>query len=32
MAIIEVRNVSYSYDGKKDVLTNISVAFEEGKM
>lgn len=30
--MIETRNVTYSYDGKKPVLKNISVQFEMGKM
>lgn len=30
--MIETRNVTYSYDGKKPVLKNVSVQFEMGKM
>lgn len=32
MGIIELCNVTYSYDGKKTILENISAEFETGKM
>ena len=32
MSIMEVRSVTYSYDGTKNVLNDISVSFEEGKV
>ncbi|MBM6919657.1 ATP-binding cassette domain-containing protein [Phocea massiliensis] len=32
MSIMEVRSVTYSYDGTKNVLDDISVSFEEGKV
>ena len=32
MSLMELSSVSYSYDGKKMVLTDISAAFEERKM
>ncbi len=31
MSVLEARNVSYSYDGKREILKNISVKFETGK-
>ncbi len=32
MSIMEVRDVSYSYDGKKNVLNHVSASFEEGNV
>lgn len=32
MGIIEMKNVCYSYDGRQNVLQNVSVSFEEGKL
>ena len=32
MSFFELRNITYSYDGKKDVLKDVSALFEQGKM
>lgn len=32
MSIMEMRGVRYSYDNKRDVLKNVNVSFEAGKM
>lgn len=32
MAIMELKRVRYSYEGKKDVLKNVDAVFEEGKL
>lgn len=31
MSILEIKNLSYSYDGKNDVLTDVNISFEAGK-
>ena len=32
MSIMELKNVKYSYDGKRNVLNGVNAAFERGKM
>lgn len=32
MALLEVRNATFSYDGKRDVFRNINMAIEEGQI
>ena len=32
MSILEIKNVSYTYDKRRKILTDVNASFEKGKM